>query len=164
MGTGIRRFTELRAWRVCREYKNAVYRLCLDTPLAKVEHGSRVAASGMAGGLLFTAGDDGTVRLRDAQTGFLVGTISGHGAPITHATISAQARYLLSADADGVVRITDIGRARWIWRIVGWPDFLPRLSTMVDDLVALLRGEGSGQTAGTGTAPSVPRGPGPTAR
>jgi four helix bundle protein len=35
MGEGVRRFTELRAWQTCDLYKKAVYRLCLETPLAK---------------------------------------------------------------------------------------------------------------------------------
>jgi four helix bundle protein len=33
--TGVRRFTELRAWQACRTYKNAVYKLCETGPLSK---------------------------------------------------------------------------------------------------------------------------------
>jgi len=32
---GVRRFTELRAWRACNSYKKAVYRLCACGPLSK---------------------------------------------------------------------------------------------------------------------------------
>lgn len=32
---GVRRFTDLRAWQACDTYKKAVYRLCLETPLAR---------------------------------------------------------------------------------------------------------------------------------
>jgi four helix bundle protein len=35
MGQGVRRYTELRAWQTCVEYKRAVYQLCLETPLAR---------------------------------------------------------------------------------------------------------------------------------
>jgi four helix bundle protein len=35
MAAGVRRFTQLRAWQACNEYKRAVYRLCDETPLAK---------------------------------------------------------------------------------------------------------------------------------
>jgi four helix bundle protein len=35
MGRGVQRFTDLRAWQACYTYKNAVYRLCLETALAK---------------------------------------------------------------------------------------------------------------------------------
>jgi four helix bundle protein len=35
MGRGVRRFTDLRAWQACTFYKKAVYRLCLDGPLAR---------------------------------------------------------------------------------------------------------------------------------
>lgn len=35
MSSGVRRFTDLRAWQSCTTYKRAVYRLCLDGPLAK---------------------------------------------------------------------------------------------------------------------------------
>jgi four helix bundle protein len=35
MSSGVREFTELRAWRACRIYKLAVYRLCLDAPPAR---------------------------------------------------------------------------------------------------------------------------------
>jgi four helix bundle protein len=34
MGHGARRFHELRAWQACDAYKKAVYRLCLDIPMA----------------------------------------------------------------------------------------------------------------------------------
>jgi four helix bundle protein len=34
MGTGVNRFTNLRAWQACDLYKNAVYRLCDEPPLA----------------------------------------------------------------------------------------------------------------------------------
>ena len=34
MGSGVNRFTNLRAWQACETYKNAVYRLCDETPLA----------------------------------------------------------------------------------------------------------------------------------
>jgi WD40 repeat protein len=153
-------------WSVAENGEAMLWGWRTDVPVAKIEHGSRIAASGVIGGLLFTAGDDGIVRLRDAGTGFLVGTIAGHGAPLTHAAISARARYLLSADAEGVVRITDIGRARWIWRLEGWPDALPSVSTMLDSLTALVRGEGNGEQAGavdparqqpapTGSAPAA---------
>jgi four helix bundle protein len=35
MGTGVARFTNLRAWQACDVYKKAVYRLCLESPLAR---------------------------------------------------------------------------------------------------------------------------------
>jgi four helix bundle protein len=35
MGRGVRRFYQLRAWQACDAYKKAVYKLCLDTPLAR---------------------------------------------------------------------------------------------------------------------------------
>lgn len=35
MGKGVDRFTNLRAWQACDAYKKAVYRLCLDPPLAR---------------------------------------------------------------------------------------------------------------------------------
>jgi four helix bundle protein len=35
MSQGAHRFTELRAWQTCHVYKKAVYRLCLDSPLAR---------------------------------------------------------------------------------------------------------------------------------
>ena len=35
MSKGIDRFTNLRAWQACYAYKKAVYRLCLDSPLAR---------------------------------------------------------------------------------------------------------------------------------
>ena len=35
MGQGVRRFTDLRAWQACHTYKLAVYRMCLETPMAK---------------------------------------------------------------------------------------------------------------------------------
>jgi WD40 repeat protein len=155
----------IEVWSIAENGEAMLWGWRTDVPVAKIEHGSRIAASGVVGGLLFTAGGDGIVRLRDARTGFLVGTIAGHGAPLTHAAISAQAHYLLSADADGVVRITDIGRTRWIWRMEGWPDSLPRLSTMLDRVTALVRGEENGQQAGTGGSPQpVPASPGPTAK
>jgi len=33
--TGVRRFTQLRAWQACRAYKKAIYRLCEKRPLSK---------------------------------------------------------------------------------------------------------------------------------
>ena len=35
MSKGVDRFTNLRAWRACVAYKKAVYRLCLESPLAR---------------------------------------------------------------------------------------------------------------------------------
>jgi four helix bundle protein len=35
MSSGVRRFTDLRAWQSCTTYKRAVYRLCMESPLAK---------------------------------------------------------------------------------------------------------------------------------
>jgi four helix bundle protein len=35
MSRGVHRFTELRAWQACQQYKKAVYRLCLEVPLAR---------------------------------------------------------------------------------------------------------------------------------
>ena len=35
MSKGVDRFTNLRAWQACDVYKNAVYRLCLDSPLSR---------------------------------------------------------------------------------------------------------------------------------
>ena len=32
---GARRFTDLRAWQACDTYKKAVYRLCIESPLAR---------------------------------------------------------------------------------------------------------------------------------
>ena len=34
MGRGVNRFTELRAWQACENYKKAVYQLCEEPPLA----------------------------------------------------------------------------------------------------------------------------------
>jgi four helix bundle protein len=34
MGSGVDRFTNLRAWQACNEYKKAIYRLCEEPPLA----------------------------------------------------------------------------------------------------------------------------------
>ena len=34
MGTGVHRFTDLRAWQACETFKKAVYRLCEQPPLA----------------------------------------------------------------------------------------------------------------------------------
>ena len=34
MGSGVNRFTSLRAWQACETFKNAVYRLCEQAPLA----------------------------------------------------------------------------------------------------------------------------------
>ena len=35
MGRGVKRFTQIRAWQRCAEYKRAVYTLCATWPLAK---------------------------------------------------------------------------------------------------------------------------------
>jgi four helix bundle protein len=35
MGSGVRHFTDLRAWKACDSYKRAVYDLCERTPLVK---------------------------------------------------------------------------------------------------------------------------------
>jgi four helix bundle protein len=35
MAGGVARFTDLRAWQACDVYKKAVYRLCLDGPIAR---------------------------------------------------------------------------------------------------------------------------------
>ena len=35
MSKGVDRFTNLRAWQACNSYKKAVYRLCLESPLAQ---------------------------------------------------------------------------------------------------------------------------------
>jgi four helix bundle protein len=34
MGRGVQRFTQLRAWRACDEYKKAIYRICRESALA----------------------------------------------------------------------------------------------------------------------------------
>jgi four helix bundle protein len=31
---GVRRFTDLRAWQACRAFKQSIYRICIDSPLA----------------------------------------------------------------------------------------------------------------------------------
>jgi four helix bundle protein len=35
MGRGVQRFTSLRAWQACDAYKKAVYRVCVETALAR---------------------------------------------------------------------------------------------------------------------------------
>jgi four helix bundle protein len=35
MGRAVKRFTELRAWRACYAYKQAIYRMCAEGPLSR---------------------------------------------------------------------------------------------------------------------------------
>jgi four helix bundle protein len=49
MSGGVARFTDLRAWQACDAYKKAVYRLCLNGPLARDWHRRDQLESSVAG-------------------------------------------------------------------------------------------------------------------
>jgi WD40 repeat protein/serine/threonine protein kinase len=64
------------------------------------------------GGLVATGGEDGTVRLWNANTGAEVSVVEKRGASITSLAFNQDGRYLATAGKDRVVRVWEI-TARW---------------------------------------------------
>jgi WD40 repeat protein len=56
---------------------------------------------------IFTGGDDGTVRVWDAETGVEKLTLKGHTGPVTSVAISGNGKRLISGGDDGTVRVWD---------------------------------------------------------
>jgi WD40 repeat protein len=63
---------------------------------------SRAVALAAEGDLLATAGDDGTIRVRNARTGAVLHARTGHRGPV--AAVAAIGAALLSAGGDGTIR------------------------------------------------------------
>ena len=60
------------------------------------------------GRILATAGNDGTIRLWDAQSGQLIQTLSGHSAPVGEVEFSPDGQHLASVSDDTTARIWDL--------------------------------------------------------
>jgi WD40 repeat protein len=60
---------------------------------------------------VLSAGDDGTLRLWDAQTGTQLAVLVGHGGAVTACAFSPDGRSLVSAGRDGAVRVWDTALA-----------------------------------------------------
>ena len=71
------------------------------------------------GRILATAGDDGTVRLWEADTGRLLRALVGHGSAVPAVTWSPDGKMLASASRDGTVRFWDAEMGRPLHTLAG---------------------------------------------
>jgi len=61
---------------------------------------------------LATYGEDGTIRLRDADSGELIVALKGHTRTVTHVVFNGDSQLLASYSWDGTLRIWDVRRRR----------------------------------------------------
>jgi WD40 repeat protein len=59
---------------------------------------------------LISGGEDGTIRVWDADTGVEKLTLKGHTGTVTSVAISGDGKRILSADDDGTIRVWDAER------------------------------------------------------
>jgi len=76
------------------------------------------------GTLVASAGEDKLVKLWDAATGELRGTLAGHRDQVTPAVFSPDGRLLVSGSDDTTVRIWDVARAKELVTLGGHSDWV----------------------------------------
>ncbi|MCS6911719.1 MAG: Uma2 family endonuclease [Myxococcota bacterium] len=99
---------------------------------ACLQHGSRgqirAGALSRSGRLCATGADDGTVRLWEAQSGFLLRVLAGHCDPITALLFVLDDTALVSAARDYTLRLWDVRTGRLLARLVGHTDAITALA------------------------------------
>jgi len=81
---------------------------CRQTFRGHVDSVNSVGWQPHGSGVLVTASGDKTVSLWDSRTGLCVQTLYGHANAVSSASFSAQGDAIVSADADGVVKLWDV--------------------------------------------------------
>jgi eukaryotic-like serine/threonine-protein kinase len=85
------------------------------------------------GDLVAAANSNNTVRLLDAETGTLVGTLKGHTAAVRSVNFSHDGRRIVSGGADGTVRIWDTRRGQLLSSFVGRDGTISSVAFAPDD-------------------------------
>ena len=85
------------------------------------------------GDLVAAANYNNTVRLLDAETGTLVGTLKGHTAAVRSVNFSHDGRRIVSGGADGTVRIWDTRRGQLLSSFVGRDGTISSVAFAPDD-------------------------------
>jgi WD40 repeat protein len=81
---------------------------CRQTFRGHVDSVNSVGWQPFGSGLVVTASGDKTVSLWDTRSGLCVQTLYGHANAVSSAAFSAQGDAIVSADADGVVKLWDV--------------------------------------------------------
>jgi WD40 repeat protein len=96
---------------------------CLATVKAH-EGGLRALATAPVGRVMYSAGDDGVVRIWDLPTGRVTGELQGdegRGVPVQDLCVSADGANVGIARADGTVAVVDAGTGRQWWSAKAHP-------------------------------------------